>query len=130
MIGGFHIGAAVLAGFVILTTASGFGQAPAPGSGKDLFERRCGGCHALDRDKEGPRLGGVYGRRAGSVDTFDYSEALKAANITWNDESLEKWLSDPSRWCPTRTWPSIWRELTNAARLLHSSSQTPASRLA
>jgi cytochrome c len=100
MIGGFHLGAAVLAGFVILITASGFGQAPAPGSGKDLFERRCGGCHALDRDKEGPRLGGVYGRRAGSVDTFDYSEALKAANITWNDESLEKWLSGPEQMVP------------------------------
>lgn len=100
MIGGFHLAAAVLAGFVILITASGFGQAPAPGSGKDLFERSCGGCHALDRDKEGSRLGGVYGRRACSVDTFDYSKALKAANITWNDESLEKWLSGREQMVP------------------------------
>jgi cytochrome c len=74
------------------------GQAPA--KGKDLFERRCGGCHALDRDKEGPRLRGVYGRTAGSVDSFQYSDALKQSNITWNDESLEKWLTDPERLVP------------------------------
>jgi hypothetical protein len=32
--------------------------------GKELFEKRCTGCHSLDQDKEGPRLKGVYGRQA------------------------------------------------------------------
>lgn len=68
--------------------------------GRDLFERRCGGCHALDRDKEGPRLGGVYGRTAGSVESFQYSDSLKGSKIVWNEESLEKWLSDPERLVP------------------------------
>lgn len=68
--------------------------------GRDLFERRCGGCHALDRDKEGPRLGGVYGRTAGSVESFPYSDSLKGSKIVWNEESLEKWLSDPERLVP------------------------------
>jgi cytochrome c len=65
-----------------------------------LFQRRCGGCHALDRDKEGPRLGGVYGRTAGSVDSFQYSDALRNSKIIWNDESLEKWLTDPEQLVP------------------------------
>ena len=47
--------------------------------GKQLFERRCSGCHALDLNKEGPRLRGVYGRKAASVADFDYSEALRAS---------------------------------------------------
>lgn len=69
-------------------------------NGKALFERRCGGCHALDRDKEGPRLGGVYGRAAGSVGSFEYSDALKKAKITWDGEFLEKWLTDPEQLVP------------------------------
>jgi cytochrome c len=68
-----------------------------PPSGKELFERRCTGCHALDRDKEGPRLGGVYGRAAGKVASFNYSDALKNAHITWSAEALDQWLADPER---------------------------------
>jgi len=66
-----------------------------PVQGKALFEKRCTGCHALDRNMEGPRLGNVYGRKAGTVSGFEYSTALKAANITWDEVLLEKWLADP-----------------------------------
>lgn len=76
------------------------GQPAAPVNGKELFGKRCGGCHALDRDKEGPRLGGVYGHPAGSVPSFQYSDALKGAKFTWNDELLEKWLTDPDQFIP------------------------------
>jgi cytochrome c len=75
-------------------------EAQNPGNGKGLFEKRCGGCHALDRDKEGPRLGGVYGRAAGTVESFSYSDALKKSGITWSDETLEKWLEDTGRLVP------------------------------
>src|SRR5437879_2923114 len=70
------------------------------GSGKELFERRCGGCHALDRDKEGPRLGGVYGRDAAAVSSFEYSAALKKSKLKWTDETLDKWLIDPEKLVP------------------------------
>jgi len=63
--------------------------------GKAVFEKRCTGCHAMDADREGPRLGGVYGRRAGSVAGFNYSAGLKNSGITWTDATLERWLSDP-----------------------------------
>ena len=68
--------------------------------GKDLFERRCTGCHSLDQDKEGPHLRGVYGRKAGTVPTFTYSDAVKSAQITWSDQTLEKWLTDTESLIP------------------------------
>jgi cytochrome c len=68
--------------------------------GKLLFERRCTGCHSLDQDKEGPHLRGVYGRKSGSVTTFSYSTALKSSQITWDDATLERWLTSPSSVVP------------------------------
>lgn len=68
--------------------------------GKQLFTKRCGGCHALDHDQTGPRLGNVYGRKAGTVSTFRYSDALKGTQITWNDALLDKWLTDPESLVP------------------------------
>lgn len=71
-----------------------------PDHGKDVFERRCTGCHSLDNEKEGPRLRGVYGRKSGSVTSFTYSDALKKANITWDEGNLDKWLTDPDKFIP------------------------------
>jgi cytochrome c len=63
--------------------------------GKQLFEKRCTGCHSLDQDKEGPRLRGVYGRQAGKVPGFKYSAAVQSSVVTWDDVSLDKWLTNP-----------------------------------
>jgi len=68
--------------------------------GKDLFERRCSGCHARDLNKEGPRLHGVFGRTAGSVADFEYSEALKKKAVPWDESSLDRWLTDPDAMAP------------------------------
>jgi cytochrome c len=69
-------------------------------SGKSLFERRCGGCHAADRDMEGPRLRGVYGRAAASSKSFAYSDALRRSGIVWSAEKLEGWLASPEALVP------------------------------
>jgi len=63
-----------------------------PVRGRAVFERRCTGCHALDTNREGPHLRGVYGRTAGSVPDFDYSSAIKKSGLVWNDANLERWL--------------------------------------
>jgi len=68
--------------------------------GKDLFLRRCSGCHALDLNKEGPRLRNVYGRKAASVPGFSYSDALKKLKLRWVEASLDRWLSDPDSMAP------------------------------
>jgi cytochrome c len=82
-----------------LAALAAIAQTPAKG-GKEIFEKRCGGCHALDRDKEGPRLGDVYGREAGTVATFEYSAALKKSKLKWTDEALDKWIADPEKLVP------------------------------
>ena len=68
--------------------------------GEAVFEKRCTGCHAMDADREGPRLQGVYGRKAGSVAGFNYSAGLKKSGVTWSDATLERWLSDPDLMVP------------------------------
>jgi cytochrome c len=68
--------------------------------GKELFVRRCSGCHAPDLNKEGPRLRGVYGRKAAGAPGFAYSEALKKAGIRWDEASLDRWLRDPDAMVP------------------------------
>ena len=68
--------------------------------GRELFERRCTGCHGLDNDKEGPRLRGVYGRKSASIASFKYSDALQKAGLTWDEASLDKWLTDPDKFVP------------------------------
>jgi cytochrome c len=68
--------------------------------GKSLFEKRCSGCHALDADHEGPRLRGVFGRSAGKVKTFKYSDALQKAKVTWDETELDKWLTDTESVAP------------------------------
>jgi cytochrome c len=93
----------ILAGFALLVAGSNLSvsaRAQARADGKALFERRCGGCHALDRDKEGPRLGGVYGRTAGSINSFQHSDGLKNSKIKWADDTLDKWLTDTEKLVP------------------------------
>ena len=68
--------------------------------GRDVFEKRCTGCHSLMQDREGPRLGGVFGRTSGTVPGFAHSPALKKAHIVWDDASLEEWLTDPDTLIP------------------------------
>lgn len=86
--------------FLMAVAMLAVGQAPDADKGKDLFAKRCGGCHALDRDKEGPRLQGVYGRAAGSLASFQYSEALKKSGITWREDTLNQWLTETEKLVP------------------------------
>ena len=98
------VGIFVLLGGMTLETGQAqtapAGKEPTAPAGKDLFDKRCGGCHALDRDKEGPRLGNVFGRAAGSVDSFQYSDGLKKSNLVWTDETLDRWLTDTESLVP------------------------------
>jgi cytochrome c len=89
---------AVLA--VIAGAAALFAFSTPEERGKDLFERRCSGCHARDLNKEGPRLRGVFGRKAGSVADFEYSEAVKKKAVRWDEASLDQWLTDPDAMAP------------------------------
>ena len=67
--------------------------------GETLYEA-CQDCHSLDKNDVGPRHRGVFGRKAASLPDYDYSDALKSTNITWNEETLDKWLTDPQAVAP------------------------------
>jgi cytochrome c len=69
-------------------------------TGKELFVRRCSGCHSPDLNKEGPSLRGIYGRKSATAPGFAYSDALKKATIRWDDQSLDRWLTDPDAMVP------------------------------
>lgn len=71
-----------------------------PARGRVVFQKRCTGCHALERDREGPHLAGVYGRRSGTAAGFDYSDALRKAQVVWGDATLDRWLTDPDAFLP------------------------------
>ena len=64
-------------------------------TGKDVFERRCSGCHAPDINKVGPRLRGVLNRKAGTVEGFPYSDALRKSGILWDEKRLNQWIENP-----------------------------------
>lgn len=66
-------------------------------AGKSVFNR-CKVCHKLEAGASGslgPSLHGVFGRKAGTVEGYNYSEAMKDSGIVWDDETLAKYLRDP-----------------------------------
>lgn len=65
-----------------------------PTAGKAVYDR-CLACHALAYDRTGPRHCGLFGRRAGSVKDFAYSEAMKRSGIVWNEKTLDRFLANP-----------------------------------
>ncbi len=70
--------------------------------GEKLFKRICFTCHTSEagKNKIGPSLFGVVGRKAGTEAGFTYSSAMKEANVTWNAESIDKYLTDPKKFVP------------------------------
>ena len=58
--------------------------------------KKCGTCHtaaAGAKNKTGPNLWGIYGKKAGTVEGYKYSDWLKNSGIEWNDENLSAWVS-------------------------------------
>lgn len=77
-------------------------QAADLGRGEQLF-RKCVSCHTLEangRNRVGPRLHGLFGRQAGAVADFRYSDALKSSGIIWNDQTLDSYLRDAEAFVP------------------------------
>jgi cytochrome c len=62
--------------------------------GKAVFQQ-CAACHTDKPGAIGPSLRGVYGRKSGSVDGFHYSDAMKRANLAWDETNLREYISNP-----------------------------------
>jgi cytochrome c len=95
----------VLAIATFLTFALGAFSAFSDGNavrGERVFGA-CVACHSLqpDQNMTGPSLAGLWNRKAGNLASFSrYSPALKAANIVWNDKTLDDWITDPQHLVP------------------------------
>ena len=74
--------------------------------GEKLFEE-CRACHSVERGVNGvgPSLFGVFGRRAGSLEDFRYSPALKRSGITWTPQTLDTYVADPQKSVPANRMP-------------------------
>jgi cytochrome c len=70
--------------------------------GKTVFAR-CAICHNVEKDGGngvGPNLFGIAGRKSATVDGFAYSGPMKAANLSWTDDNLSKWVAGPAKMIP------------------------------
>ena len=89
-------------------SANVFASLPAPyntanfDTGKRTF-RLCQSCHLIEEgagNRVGPNLYGMFDRKVGELDGFNYSRALMEADFDWTPEKLEEWLADPRGFLP------------------------------
>ena len=86
--------------------------------GRDAFEKRCTGCHNLDKIKVGPPLREVYGRNAGKDPQFAYSDAVKNAPVTWDESTLDRWLTDTESVIPDNDMSFRMNDATDRANII------------
>jgi cytochrome c len=96
-----------LAAALTLTLTATAPRADDSEPGRAQFLKSCGTCHAVEPGAElrqGPNLGTVFGRKAGSLEEFNlYSDALKkagAGGLVWNEETIDKWITSPDDFIP------------------------------
>ena len=90
------LGAALL----LLQTGTALAQGD-PAKGMQIF-KKCQVCHSIEKgvNKIGPSLHGVYGRKAGTLEGYNYTDAMKNSGFTWDEASLDKYLTNPRKVVP------------------------------
>lgn len=92
---------AVLA-LIATATASPVAFAQDVAAGKSSFNK-CIACHAIGegaKNKVGPELNGLNGRKSGTVAGYSYSEANKNSGITWDEATFKDYIKDPKAKIP------------------------------
>src|SRR5262249_32424181 len=88
-----------------LAISTGAASAQDVAAGETSF-RKCQLCHDVGegaKNKLGPELDGLNGRKAGGVENFNYSESLKSSRITWTEETFKEVIKDTRGEIPTTT---------------------------
>ena len=86
--------------FSVMLAANAWADGDAA-KGKRVFNK-CKTCHELtaEKNKIGPNLVGIIGRKSGSVANFKYSSAMKNANLVWDEKTIDTYLTDPKKLVP------------------------------
>jgi len=92
------VGGAIVA---FIVTSTSLIRAADVDRGKAVFEQ-CAACHSLDGsgDYDGPTLKDVIGRKAGSLEEYRYSAAMKRSDVVWDGSTLDKYVADPQAFIP------------------------------
>jgi cytochrome c len=112
----------------LVATQTTVQAAPDAIKGKELYQSRCAACHALDFNGLGPAHRGVFGRQVGKVGNYNYSAALKASSVTWNEASLERWLADPEAFIPGQKMGLNLADAVERADVIAYMKQIPAKK--
>ncbi|WP_374265471.1 c-type cytochrome [Zoogloea sp.] len=70
--------------------------------GKDVFATECAECHSVreGKNKKGPSMFGVVGRKAATVADATYSDALKASGVLWTPDKIDAYVAAPKKFVP------------------------------
>ena len=93
-------GAILALGMTVVVAADARAQDAAAGA--RVFNQ-CRACHQVGETAKnliGPKLNGIVGRKAGSIEGFAYSPANKESGVTWDDATLTEYLRDPKAKMP------------------------------
>jgi cytochrome c len=90
-----YLSAGVVVGALTLGSSIALAQGDVE-AGEKVFNK-CKACHVPDeaQNRVGPHLVGIFGREAGSVEGFKYSDAMKESGVTWSEETIAEYIADP-----------------------------------
>ncbi len=81
----------------LAVSAPQIARADSAADGQAQFLTSCGVCHTVEPGappRQGPSLAGVYGRTAGSLPDFKYSDVIKSGGWVWDDATLDPWMEN------------------------------------
>ena len=90
------------AGLAALAPGHSLADPAAIAAGERLFRSQCMGCHSLEAgaNRAGPTLHRLFAREAGSLEGFDFSQAMTEAGFEWSAETLDQFLAHPQGTVP------------------------------